>query len=567
MLIRNLDTIDLRFPTSRTNAGTDAMHPDPDYSAAYVILETDGGLEGHGFTFTIGRGNEICAEAIRAFRPLVVGRTLESITSDHAAFWRSLASESQLRWLGPEKGVIHLAMAAIVNAVWDLHAKRERKPVWKLLADMSPREIVRCIDFRYITDALTPDEAIELLERQAGTRAQREAEVYQNGLSRLHDVGRLDGIFRRLRAAPLSRGARRRVDALQGQGRQRAGGGCQAPRVGTGGNRPVQQTDDRCQSTMGCQRGDRVRSSALAFQPVVDRGADEPGRCAGARDDCTAVRPVGVATGEHCANRILFKQLLQAEAIDFCQIDSCRLGGVNENLAVMLMAAKFGVPVCPHAGGVGLCELVQHLSLFDYIAISGRMDDRVTEFVDHLHEHFVDPVVVRRGRYMAPTQPGYSITIRPETRATYRYPDGPMWTSVEREPPGMTFPRIASFKTPAALRDHLRALRPLARSRRRGGARADIAPGAAARDGGRQGRQPLRHPAHGRLGRDGRGRALGSDAAALAAFRHQRREVDLGRRSRRGPAGRSGESESAAAHAGDSGEHRAPSRRARQRAS
>ena len=187
--------------------------------------------------------------------------------------------------------------------------------------------------------------------------------------------------------------------------------------------------------TLGRQRGDRVRSSALPLQPVVDRGADEPGRCAGSRDDRKAVRPVGVATGEHCANRILFKQLLQAEAIDFCQIDSCRLGGVNENLAVMLMAAKFGVPVCPHAGGVGLCELVQHLSLFDYIAISGRMDDRVTEFVDHLHEHFVDPVVVRRGRYMAPTQPGYSSTITPETRAAYRYPDGPMWTSVEESRP------------------------------------------------------------------------------------------------------------------------------------
>src|SRR3982750_2984221 len=181
MKIRDLEIIDLRFPTSRTADGTDAMHPDPDYSAAYVILKTDADLEGHGFTFTIGRGNEVCVEAIRAFRPLVVGRTLEEIVADQGAFWRSLASDSQLRWLGPEKGVIHPAMAAIVNAVWDLHAKRERKPVWKLLADMSPRDIVRTIDFRYIPDPLTPDEALDLLERQEKSKPQREALLLREG--------------------------------------------------------------------------------------------------------------------------------------------------------------------------------------------------------------------------------------------------------------------------------------------------------------------------------------------------------------------------------------------------
>jgi L-fuconate dehydratase len=429
VIIRALDVLDLRFPTSRTFAGTDAVHVDPDYSAAYVILKTDSDLEGHGLTFTIGRGNEVVAAAIEAFRHLVVGQKLAGITADFAGFWRHLADDSQLRWLGPEKGVIHLALAAIVNAVWDLYAKAERKPVWKLLADMTPLQIASCIDFRYITDALTPDEAIALLERHARTKGDREAELLRSGYP----------------AYTTSVGWMGYADAkICTLCREAVKDGFTHFKVKVGGSRD----DDRrrvavVRSEIGPDRRlmidanqkwevgeaiERVRELApfdLWWIEEPTSSDDVLGHAAIAK----AVRPlgVGVATGEHCANRIVFKQLLQAQAIDFCQIDSCRLGGVNENLAVMLLAAKFGVPVCPHAGGVGLCEYVQHLSMFDYIAVTATMDGRVIEYVDHLHEHFEDPVVIRRGRYMPPMKPGYSITIKPESRISYRYPEGEMW--------------------------------------------------------------------------------------------------------------------------------------------
>jgi L-fuconate dehydratase len=428
MRITDFEIIDLRFPTSRTNAGTDAMHADPDYSAAYVVLKTDADLEGHGFTFTIGRGNEICVEAIRAFRPIVVGRTLEEITDEPAAFWRSLASDSQLRWLGPEKGVIHISMAAIVNAVWDLHAKRERKPLWKLLADMAPQQIVRCIDFRYITDALTADEAIDLLARQEKTKPEREAQLRREGLpAYTTSAGWMGYSDERIRAL-----CREAVADGWTHFKVKVGGAPEDDarrlalvREEIGPERRLMI--DANQSWGVDEAIERVRALSQ-FDLWWIEEPTSPDDILGHAAIAKGVRPVGVATGEHCHNRIIFKQLLQANAISFCQIDSCRLGGVNENLAVILMAAKFGVPVCPHAGGVGLCELVQHLSIFDYIAVAGRMDDRITEFVDHLHEHFIDPVVIRRGRYMVPETPGYSSTIKPETRAAYRFPDGPVWT-------------------------------------------------------------------------------------------------------------------------------------------
>ncbi len=429
MKICGLEVLDLRFPTSRTHAGTDAVHLDPDYSAAYVILRTDGGLEGHGLTFTIGRGNEVCAAAIDAFRHLVVGQRLDDITADFAAFWRRLASDSQLRWLGPEKGVIHLALAAIVNAVWDLYAKTERKPVWKLLADMTPRQIVSCIDFRYITDALTADEAVEILERQARTKADREAQLLRSGYpAYTTSVGWMGYSDEKIRALC----------------RQAIGEGFVHFKVKVGGRpeddrRRVRLVRDEIGSDRKLmidanQRWDveeaiaRVRELA-PFNLWWIEEPTSPDDVLGHATIAKAVREcgIGVATGEHGANRVIFKQLLQARAIDFCQIDSCRLGGVNENLAVILLAARFGVPVCPHAGGVGLCEYVQHLSMFDYIAVSGTMEGRVIEYVDHLHEHFEEPVVVRGGRYMPPTRPGYSITIREASRLAHRYPEGDVW--------------------------------------------------------------------------------------------------------------------------------------------
>ena len=429
MKITDFLTLDLRFPTSRTASGSDAMHKDPDYSAAYVILKTDGGLEGHGLTFTIGRGNEICVAAIDAMRHLVVGRTLAEVTNDMAGFWRSLASESQLRWLGPEKGVIYLALAAIVNATWDLYGKAERKPLWKLLSDMSPKQLVSAIDFRYITDALTPHEAVEILERQAPSKAAREAELLKSGYpAYTTSAGWIgysdDGIRRLVREAIADGWTHFKVKvggSPQDDARRVA---LVREEIGAGRTLMI----DANQSWGVNEAIERVTELA-EYRPWWIEEPTSPDDVLGHATIAAVVRKhgIGVATGEHCANRVIFKQLLQSRAIDFCQIDSCRLGGVNENLAVILMAAKFGVPVCPHAGGVGLCEYVQHLSMFDYLAVSGTMEGRVTEFVDHLHEHFEDPVVIRRARYMPPAGPGYSITMKPESRQMYRFPDGPVW--------------------------------------------------------------------------------------------------------------------------------------------
>jgi len=427
LTIVDLEVFDLRFPTARAAIGTDAMHPDPDYSAAYVILKTDGDLEGHGLTFTIGRGNEICVAAIHAYRHHVVGQHLRDITTDLGAFWRRLAGDSQLRWLGPEKGVVHLALAAIVNAVWDLYAKSEGKPLWKLLADMSPAEIVRCIDFRYMTDALSPAEALELLENQRPTKAERERALLASGYPAYTTsagwIGYSDERIRRACSDAIQEGwthFKVKVGAAPHDDYKRVA----LVREAIGPDRTLML--DANQRWDVPEAIERVKALA-EFDPLWIEEPTSPDDVLGHARIARAVAPIGVATGEHCANRVLFKQFLQAEAISFCQIDSCRLGGVNENLAVMLMAAKFGVPVCPHAGGVGLCELVQHLSMFDYVAVTGTFERRVTEFVDHLHEHFVDPVVIERARYMPPIAPGYSTTIREESRNEFRFPDGPAW--------------------------------------------------------------------------------------------------------------------------------------------
>ena len=427
MIIRDMQAIDLRFPTSRTLDGSDSVHVDPDYSAAYVILTTDADVEGHGLTFTVGRGNEICTAAVAAFRHLVVGRRLDDITSDFAGFWRSLASDSQLRWLGPEKGVIHLTLAAIVNAVWDLYAKVERKPLWKLLADMTPSQLVSCIDFRYITDALTPEEAMALLEAQAPSKVAREEELLRTGYpaytTSVGWMGYSDDLVRERCREAIADGF--------SHFKMKVGG---APEDDARRAALIRQEIGPSRKLMidANQKWD-VGEAILRIQelsPYDIWWAEEPTN----PDDVLghaairkAVRPIGVATGEHCANRVMFKQLMQAGAIDFCQIDSCRLGGVNENLAVILLAAKFGVPVCPHAGGVGLCEYVQHLSMWDFVSVTGTMEGRVIEYVDHLHGHFEDPVVVRQGRYRAPVKPGYSITIRSDSRLMHRFPDGDVW--------------------------------------------------------------------------------------------------------------------------------------------
>ncbi|CAN5713838.1 L-fuconate dehydratase [soil metagenome] len=428
--ITAVEPLDIRFPTSRTLDGSDAMNTG-DYSATYVVLRTDdpGGPQGHGLTFTNGRGNELCVAAVRALAHHVVGRDLDAIFDDMAAFWRSLTADRQLRWVGPEKGVIHLATAAVVNAVWDLAAKRAGKPLWQFLADLPAERLVSCIDFRYIADALTPDEAEDLLRRNDATRPEREAQLRAEGFpAYITSVGWLgypDDKVRRLCRKAVADGwthVKMKVGGNIDDDVRRAG----IVRGEIGSDRVLMM--DANQNWEVDEAIANMRRLA-AFDPWWIEEPTNPDDVLGHARIARAIAPVGVATGETAHNRVMFKQLLQAGAISFCQIDSCRLGGVNEVVAVLLMAAKFGVPVCPHAGGVGLCEYVQHLSAFDYLRVGASLDGRVLEYVDHLHEHFVDPVVMDANRYRLPTAPGYSITMRPESLAHYRFPTGEVWAA------------------------------------------------------------------------------------------------------------------------------------------
>jgi L-fuconate dehydratase len=419
--IVGLRTVDVRFPTSRNLDGSDAMNPDPDYSAAYVILETDGPHEGHGLTFTIGRGNEICVAAIEALAPLVVGLEMTWVAEDMGRFWRRVTGDSQLRWIGPEKGAIHLAAGAVVNAVWDLWAKLEGKPVWRLVAEMSPEDFVRCIDFRYITDCITREEALAMLrEREAG-KAERIAALLAEGYpcytTSAGWLGYGDAKLRRL--------CREAVDAGFRHIKMKVGrdldDDIRRLRIARDECGPgVRLMIDANQVWEVGEAIDWVRALAFA-EPWFIEEPTSPDDVEGHRAIREGVAPVQVATGEMCQNRIVFKQLIMRRAIDVVQIDACRLGGVNEVLAVLLMAAKHGLPVCPHAGGVGLCEYVQHLSMIDFVCVAGTREGRVIEYVDHLHEHFVDPCVIEGAAYMPPARPGFSIEMKRESLAQYRY--------------------------------------------------------------------------------------------------------------------------------------------------
>jgi L-fuconate dehydratase len=429
MKITAITARDIRFPTSKHLDGSDAMNPDPDYSAAYVILQTDSSLTGHGLTFTIGRGNEVVVAAIHALEPLIVGHTLEEFTADMGKFYRHMTSDSQLRWVGPEKGVMHLATAAIINAVWDLWAKLEGKPLWKLLADMTPAELVRCIDFRYITDALTPQEALEILTKLEPTKASRTAQLLEQGFPAYTTgagwLGYSDDKVRRLCREALASGFKHikiKVGGnLEGDIRRAA-----LIRQEIGWDNFLMLDANQ---VWDVQEAIDWMQHLTVFKPLWIEEPTSPDDILGHATIARAMQPyaIGVATGEMGQNRVLFKQLLQAEAISFCQIDATRVGGVNENLAVLLMCAKFGIPVCPHAGGVGLCEYVQHLSIFDYIAVSGSLENRVIEFADHLHEHFIDPCIVKNGHYLVPSAAGYSAEIKSASLEQYEFPNGLIW--------------------------------------------------------------------------------------------------------------------------------------------
>ncbi len=428
--ITGLEARDIRFPTSDHADGSDAMHPDPDYSAAYVVLRTNvEGLEGHGLTFTIGRGNELCVDAARSLARLVVGRTLDGIVQDFAGFWRALASDSQLRWVGPEKGVIHLATAAIVNATWDLYAKCERKPLWKLVVDMSPEQLVSSLDFRYVSDALPREEALELLRDSRSQRAAREALMRAQGYPAYTTsagwLGYPDEKIRALCRQGIAEGWNHfkiKVGADLADDLRRAA----IVREEIGPQRKL-MFDANQRWDVGAAI-ENMKQLAR-FDPWWIEEPTSPDDVLGHATIARAIAPIGVATGEQCQNRVMFKQLMQADAIKFCQIDSCRLGGLNEVLTVMLLAKRFDVPVCPHAGGVGLCEYVNHLVMIDYICISGSLDNRVAEFVSHLHEHFENPSVVRNGHYTVPEAPGYGITMKRASLEEFEHPTGPVWAA------------------------------------------------------------------------------------------------------------------------------------------
>ena len=427
--IINVITKDIRFPTSRTLDGSDAMNPDPDYSAAYVILKTDHpeGLEGHGLTFTIGRGNELCVQAINALSYLVIGQSLESFVVDMASFWRMITGDSQLRWLGPEKGVIHLATGALVNAVWDLYAKIKKKPLWKLVSDMTPEQFVSCIDFTYLTDTITPDESLEILTKLESTKQERIDHLLKNGYPAYTTsagwLGYSDEKIRNLCRRAKQDGwkyLKMKVGANLEDDIRRAS--IIREEIGY----DIKLMMDANQNWEVNQAIENMKQLAR-FQPWWIEEPTSPDDILGHKAVAEAVHPINVATGEHCQNRVIFKQLITSGAIDICQIDSCRIGGVNEILSVLLMAAKYNIPVCPHAGGVGLCEYVQHLSMIDYICVSGTLENRVIEYVDHLHEHFIDPVVIKNSAYMPPQSPGYSIEMKPESLEEYTFPDGAAW--------------------------------------------------------------------------------------------------------------------------------------------
>jgi len=432
--ITALDVIDVRFPTSRTLDGSDAMNPEPDYSAAYVVLHTDHvaadgrDLSGFSLLFTTGRGNDVACAAVRALAPYVIGRDVETLIADVGVLARQLTWDGQLRWLGPEKGVMHMAIGSVVNAAWDLRCRSEGLPLWRVLASMSPAEIVQQVDFTYIDDAVTPAEATAMLEAAAAGRDSRVAALLGEGLPAYTTsagwLGYDDDKVERLTKQAVADGftmLKLKVGADIASDIRRF----RVARAAAGHD--VRIAVDANQR-WGISEAIEWMRQLAEFDPYWIEEPTSPDDVLGHRAIHDGVSPIRVATGEHVQNRVIFKQLLQAEAIDVVQIDACRVGGINENLAILLLAAKFGVPVCPHAGGVGLCEMVQHLAMFDFVALSGSTDGRWIEYVDHLHEHFVEPVVVTNGRYRAPQQPGIGAQILDSSIEEFGFPDGPAWS-------------------------------------------------------------------------------------------------------------------------------------------
>lgn len=428
-----LRAVDIRFPTSNSLDGSDATNKDPDYSAAYIVVETESGDEGHGLIFTIGRGNDLCCRAIESMRHLVIGVDLNDLKRDISAFYEILRSDSQLRWLGPEKGVIHMAAGGILNAVWDLWARSEGKPVWRLLCDMTPEQFVNCLDFRYVEDALTREEALEIVTRNVATADERIKSLEETGYPAYTTsagwLGYSDEKLKRLCAEAVSKGFRH-IKLKVGESVEDDIRRCGIARTTIGDD--VRLMIDANQAWEVDEAIAWIRQLA-EFKPWFIEEPTSPDDVFGHRKIRQSIGGIAVATGEHCQNRIIFKQLIANDALDIVQVDACRLAGLNEVLTVFMLAAKYGKIVCPHAGGVGLCEYVQHMSIIDYVMISGEIGERVIEYVDHLHEHFEHPCEIHDGAYRLPTAPGFSVKMLPQTLEDYVYPNGMKWREKLRE--------------------------------------------------------------------------------------------------------------------------------------
>lgn len=427
--IVDVEVKDIRFPTSLKADGSDAMHTDPDYSCAYVILKTNTDIRGYGLTFTLGRGTEIVVQACKSLSTLLKNQKVLNIFNDFASFWRKLTSESQLRWIGPEKGVIHLATAAIINALWDMWARIEKKPVWKLLVDLTPEQLVSTIDFRYITDFITKEEAIRMLRNNEVDKKKREKFLIENGYpaytTQIGWLGYSDEKVKELCKKFLDLGFTS-FKAKVGQNMKDDIQRCRLIRETIGYENKLMLDANQ---VWDVEEAIEWMKQLKEFKPVWIEEPTSPDDILGHAKIAEELKSIGiaVATGEMCANRVMFKQLLQSKAIQFCQIDSARIGGINEILAVYFMAKKIGIPVCPHAGGIGLCEMVQHLQMWDFISLSGTTTDRVIEYVDQQHEHFENPVQLRNACYMPPIAPGYSTKLKNDCISNYIYPDGTEW--------------------------------------------------------------------------------------------------------------------------------------------
>lgn len=428
-LITSATTHDVRFPTGQHGHGSDAMNKDPDYSAAYLILETDNAdLSGHSLVFTIGRGNDLQCQAVQDLARDIVGERVEDLIDRIGDIGRELVRDSQIRWLGPEKGIPHMAAGGVINALWDLICKSEGKPLWQVLSHLSPEQLTGLIDFRHISDALSPNEALQIFRDMEPERSRNEAILLETGLPAYTTtpgwLGYTDETMIRLAHEALADGFRFI--------KMKVGGSLENDKHRMALMRETVGPD----ITLAID-ANQVWDVPDAIAWVNGLGDDKihwveeptsPDDILGHKAIQDGIAPIRVATGEHVHNRIMVKQLLQAGAISFLQIDATRVAGVNENIALIAMAKKFGVPVCPHAGGVGLCEMVQHLAMFDAVAVSGHHADRVVEFVDHLHEHFVVPTQIENAHYRAPLAAGIGAEMKPESIRDFHFPDGKEWS-------------------------------------------------------------------------------------------------------------------------------------------